>query len=154
MKNCMFIISAFLFFTACKSLDIQTIHHAPFATDAIYIKDVHIHNETYSNIKNSLASHIVFYLQKHNIKAASYFNPAYRESEFRYTATVDVFISKTGDIFNQIENVSLFVSVDDASTHVASIQVISQSYSLQESFDQAAIAKAIARKIDAMVSKK
>jgi hypothetical protein len=150
----MIVIYAFLFFTACKSLDIQTIQQAPFATDSIFIKDVRIHNETYSSIKNSLASHVVFYLQKNNFKAASYFNPVYREPEFRYTATIDVFISTSGDIFNQVENISLFISIDDASTHIASIRIISQSYSLLESYDQATIAKAIAKEIDAMVVKK
>ena len=150
----MIVIYAFLFFTACKSLDIQTIQQAPFATDSIFIKDVRIHNETYSIIKNSLTSHIVFYLQKNNLKAASYFNPVYREPEFRYTATIDVFIFTSGDIFNQVENISLFISIDDASTHIASIRIISQSYSLLESYDQATIAKAIAKEIDAMVVKK
>jgi len=150
----MIIVSVYLFFTACKSLDVQTIQQAPFATDSIFIKDVRVHNETYSSIKNSLASHIVFYLQKNNIKAASYFNTIYREPEFRYTATIDVFISTTGDIFNQVENISLFISINDASTHIASLRIVSQSYSLLESYGQAAIAKAIAKEIDAMVVKK
>ncbi|MEJ5360882.1 MAG: hypothetical protein WBK20_09550 [Spirochaetota bacterium] len=154
MKKHMIIVSFFVFITACKSLDIQTVQHAPFANDSIFIKDVRIHNEQYSNIKDSLASHIVFHLQKNNLKAASYFNPVYRQQDFKYTATVDIFISKTGDIFNQVENVSLFILINDASTHVASIRIISKSYCLQESFDQAMIAKAIAQKIDAMVVKR
>ncbi|MEW6527609.1 MAG: hypothetical protein AB1444_13220 [Spirochaetota bacterium] len=154
MKKHMIIVSIFVFFTTCRSLDIQTVQHAPFANDSIYIKDIHIHNEQYSNIKDSLVSHIAFHLQKNNLKAASYFNPVYREQDFKYTATVDIFISKTGDIFNQVENVSLFIFINDTATHVASIRIISQNSHLQDSFDQAMIAKAIAQEIDAMVVKK
>lgn len=150
----MIMVSALVFFTACKSLDIQTVQHAPFANDSIFIKDVRIHNELYSTIKDSLVSHIVFHLQKYNLKAASYFNPIYREQDFKYTATVDIFITKTGDIFNQVENASLFIFINDASMHIASIRIISQSCRLQESFYQALIAKAIAKEIDAMVVKK
>jgi len=140
--------------TACTSFDIQSFQHGTFSSDSLYIKDVRIHNEQYRDIKDSLASHIVFNLKKYNLKAASYFNTDYRESDFSCTAIIDVFITTTGDILDQKENISIFVVINDTQSPIATIQILSNNFSLKQSLNQAAIAKAIAQYIDAMVVKK
>ncbi|HQL43482.1 MAG: hypothetical protein KBG92_02805 [Spirochaetes bacterium] len=154
MKLCHYIAILILSFTSCKGLDIQTVCMGSLNNDAIYIKNVRIHHEGFIDIKDALASNIVFCLQQHNFKAASYFNAPNSESEYRYFATVDLFITTTGDILNPIQNLSLYISINEASTQVATIQIISQTYDIRRSDDQLAIAQAIALKIDDMVQKK
>jgi len=143
MKLCHYIAILILSFTSCKGLDIQTVCMGSLNNDAIYIKNVRIHHEGFIDIKDALASNIVFCLQQHNFKA-----------EYRYFATVDLFITTTGDILNPIQNLSLYISINEASTQVATIQIISQTYDIRRSDDQLAIAQAIALKIDDMVQKK
>lgn len=139
---------------ACTSFDIQTCQHAAFNGDSLFIKDVRIHNEQYQDIKDALASHIVFSLQQYNLNTASYCNIGYRESDFTYSVIIDVFITTTGSVLDQKENMSIFVSIHSAQSPVASIMILSHNFSIKESYKQAAIAHAIAQHIDAMIVKK
>lgn len=143
-----------IFCISCKSLDVQTVVTGSLNNDSIYIKNIRIHNEGFADIKDSLASNIVFCLQKHNFKSASYFTAPDAESEYRYSAIVDVFVTTTGDIFKPQHHLSLYMIIQQPPIHIATIQVISQSYDIKRSDDQCAIAQALASKIDEMVQKK
>lgn len=154
MKSCKWICIVLLVFVACKSMKVQTVSTGNITTDSIYLEDVRIHHQGYTDIKDALASNIVFYLQKHNFKAASYFMQSFHQSDYRYKAFVDVFITTTGDILSPVQNLLLYVTIHDASGHVATIQLSSQTIDIQRSDDQTKVAQTIAQKIDDMVQKK
>lgn len=139
---------------SCKSLNVQTVATGNIINDSIYINEVRIHNQAYTDVKDALVSNIVFYLQKHNFKASSYFSQTTRQSDYRYTSVIDVFITNTGDILNPVQNLLLYVTIQDSSGHVATIQLSSQSLDIRQSDDQIKVAQTIAEKIDDMVQKK
>lgn len=139
---------------SCKGLNVQTVSTGNIINDSFYIHEVRIHHQAYTDIKDALASNIVFYLQKYNFKAASYFSQPSRQSDYRYTLVVDVFITNTGDILSPVQNLLLYITLQDSSGHVATIQLSSQSFDIRRSDDQTKIAQTIAQKIDDMVQKK
>jgi len=143
-----------LSFFSCKSMDVSMVSTGNLTNDSIFIKDVRIHHQAYTDSKDALASNIVFHLQKHNFKASSYFTTQNNESNYRYFAIVDVFITNTGDILNPVQNLLIYMTIQDSVGHVATIQIASQSYDIRRSDDQIAVAQAIAQKIDDMVPKK
>ncbi|MCX8123623.1 MAG: hypothetical protein N3F66_05595 [Spirochaetes bacterium] len=139
---------------SCKGLNVQTVSTGKILNDSIYINDVRIHHQAYTDIKDALASNIVFYLQKNSFKAASYFSQSLHQSNYRYTLVVDVFITSTGDILSPVQNLLLYATIQDSSGHVATIQLSSQSFDIRRSDDQTKVAQTIAQKIDDMVQKK